>query len=157
MLTRCLALAMVTVPLCVRGAARCDERLLRLPAPSDAPEAEQTAAEVPLDLGGDWLLTLPAGFQYRVSFESLGEEFYRLRGAKNLAGKYERRGDRLYMSEPDRERHTVATWQLLNANTLTLIDETGASGARYAGATLGRQLAPDAELPRTAPVVSATD
>lgn len=158
MLKRCLSAAALTALLLVSPSADSAERRLPLSPAAESPAAEGPEPNAPvLDLGGDWLLTLPAGFQYRVSFESLGEGFYRVRGANNLAGKYEHRGDRLYMSGPDRERHTVCTWQILNANTLTLIDETGASGARYAGATMGRQIDPEAELPQTVPTVSAAD
>lgn len=158
MLKLCLPATALTALLLTSSPADAVERRLPLSPAAESPAAEGPEPNAPaLDLGGDWLLTLPAGFQYRVTFESLGEGFYRVRGANNLAGKYEQRGDRLLMSEPDRERHTVCTWQILNANTLTLIDETGASGARYAGATLGRQIDPEAELPVTVPTVSSAD
>ncbi len=106
-------------------------------------------------LGGDWLLTLPAGFQYRISLEALQDGRYQLQHGSNFAGIYEVRGDKLFMSEPVDERHDVFTWRILNANTLLLIDETGASCALYAGATLGRQIDPETELPRTVTTIAA--
>lgn len=110
-----------------------------------------------LDLAGDWILTLPAGFQYRLQLQRTDDGRYAMPDSRNMTGVYERRGDKLYMSEPIDERHNVFTWRILNANTLTLIDETGASGARYAGATLCRQFPAEAELPRVVPTVFAAE
>jgi hypothetical protein len=134
----------------------------RLPAESQAPataasdaatvDGPVSSAAARLDLDGDWLMTLPAGFQYRVALQRTDDGRYRLASLGNSAGVYERRGDKLYMFAPDDERHDVFTWRILNANTLLLIDETGASGARYAGATLCRQIPADTELGRTTPL-----
>jgi hypothetical protein len=128
----------------------------RLPAQaaSEAATVEEPVAApaARFDLAGDWLMTLPAGFQYRVQLQRTDDGRYRLSSSGNSAGVYERRGDKLYMFAPEDERHDVFTWQVLNANTLQLVDETGASGARYAGATLSRQIAADAGLSRTTPL-----
>ncbi len=125
----------------------------RLPAPaaqeSVAP-AEDRPAEQPskLDLAGRWLLTLPAGYQYRITLEAVGENRYRFPSLA-FAGVYELKGQKLVMLEPVDKRMTVFDWTINNVNNLTLTDETGASGARYAGATLGRQIDWEAEdLPR---------
>ena len=136
-----------------------EERVLRLSAAAaEAPASEQaprpTAAarlgEQPaeFDLAGRWLLTLPAGYQYRITIEALGENRYRF-PSLSFAGVYELKGQKLVMVEPVDKRMIVFDWTINNVNNLTLTDETGASGARYAGATLGRQIDWEAEdLPR---------
>lgn len=101
-----------------------------------------------MDLSGRWLLTLPAGYQYRVTIDALGENRYRLRSAVSFSGVYQLNGDVLQIIEPSDERLNVFDWQLHNINSMTLVSETGASGARYAGATMGRQFDPQGdELP----------
>jgi hypothetical protein len=97
-----------------------------------------------LDLAGRWLLTLPAGYQYRITLEAAGENRYRFPSLA-FAGVYELKGQKLVMLEPVDKRMTVFDWTINNVNSLTLTDETGASGARYAGATLGRQIDWEAE------------
>lgn len=111
-------------------------------------ESTVAARMAAVDLSGDWLLTLPAGYQYRVRFEALGENRYRLQTAGSFRGVYQLNGDVLQVVEPSDARLNVFDWQLHNVNSMTLIDETGATGARYAGATLGRQIAADDELPK---------
>jgi hypothetical protein len=110
--------------------------------------AAEVAPSASVDLAGRWLLTLPAGFQYRVTLEAAGEGSYRITGGLAFAGVYELQGEKLAMVEPVDKRMTVFDWTLHNGNSLTLVAETGASGARYVGATLGRQIDWDAaELP----------
>jgi hypothetical protein len=101
-----------------------------------------------VDLSGNWLLTLPAGYQYRVTFDALRENRYRLRNAASFSGVYQLNGDVLQIVEPSNERLNVFDWQLHNVNSMTLVDETGASGPHYAGATMGRQVATDEALPK---------
>ena len=110
---------------------------------------ETAAAQIePVDLSGNWLLTLPAGYQYRATIEALEDGRYRLQTIGSFRGVYQLNGDVLQVVEPSDERLNVFDWQLHNGNSMTLVDETGASGARYAGATMGRQIESDAELPR---------
>jgi hypothetical protein len=147
---------LLTATLSLRGELRLPAES-QVPAAAEATPAVEPAAATRIDLAGDWLLTLPAGFQYRVALERTDDGRYRLSSSGNSAGVYERRGDKLFMFAPEDERHDVFTWQVLNANTLLLIDETGASGARYAGATLCRQIAAGTELSRTTPLPSVPE
>lgn len=118
-------------------------------APAAPLTSAETAASAGIDLSGRWLLTLPAGFQYRVTLEPAGEARYRISGGLAFAGVYELQGQKLAMIEPVDKRMTTFDWTLNNVNSLSLVAETGASGARYVGATLGRQIDWDAaELPR---------
>ena len=122
---------------------RIPESVLESEAESDSPVLQS------IDLSGRWLLTLPAGFQYRVEFDLIEEHRYQLRNAATFSGVYQLNGDVLQIVEPGDERLNIFDWQLHNSNTMTLVDETGASGARYAGATMGRQIEwEDADLPR---------
>jgi hypothetical protein len=117
--------------------------------PGGTPAATESERTTSIDLAGRWLLTLPAGFQYRVTIEQAGEGRYRFSGGLAFAGIYELQGQKLAMIEPVDKRMTVFDWTLHNVNSLTLAAETGASGARYVGATLGRQIDwAAAELPR---------
>lgn len=159
MLTRtslwlCVVFGVVTS--CLAGEP--DESRLRSAAAAQTPASEQerrsatTARQeeqpATVDLGGRWLLTLPAGYQYRVTIEPLGDHRYRFPSLA-FAGVYELQGQKLAMIEPVDKRMTVFDWTVHNVNSLTLVAETGASGARYAGATLGRQIDWEAaELPR---------
>lgn len=153
-----LCIAIFALLLAPHAATQAELRLPPEVAPEAGPEVAADLVRIPtaVDFSGDWLLTLPAGFQYKVEFSATEDGRLRLKEAHNLAGIYQLRGDRLFMSEPVRERHSVFTWQILNANTLLLIDETGASGARYSGATLGRQFDASAELPSRVPADFST-
>lgn len=127
-----------------------EESPARLPATSAEESAVPLPAEQPAkpDLSGRWLLTLPAGYQYRITLESVGENRYRFPSLA-FAGIYELKGQKLVIVEPVDKRMTVFDWTLNNLNSLTLTDETGASGARYVGATLGRQIDwEDKDLPQ---------
>jgi hypothetical protein len=106
---------------------------------------EARAEALAIDLSGRWLLTLPAGFQHRVTLEPAGPNQYRFAGGLVFAGVYELRGDCLAMVQPLDERLTIFDWRLDNVNCLTLVAETGKTGPRYVGATLGRQIDWDAE------------
>ena len=130
-------------PLLIQPAIRA---MRRLPASA---LARQETADTPaqpeqnkqsIDLSGRWLLTLPAGYQYRVTFSALGKDQYRLQNAVAFSGVYQLNGEVLQLIQPTDERLNVFDWQLHNVNSMTLVDETGASGADYAGATLGRQI-----------------
>lgn len=132
-----------------RSIRRLPADALRTREAAPAAVAAEAPAAAPVDLAGDWLLTLPAGYQYRVSIDSLGENRFRLKNAVAFSGVYQLNGDVLQIVEPSDERLNVFDWQLHNVNSMTLVDETGASGARYVGATMGRQVrSEEEELPR---------
>jgi hypothetical protein len=152
MQTRLSAAVCVSLAIAAQSAFA-EQSATRLPATA-APESVAPAAARPgeqpekLDLAGRWLLTLPAGYQYRITLEAVGENRYRFPSLA-FAGVYELKGQKLVMVEPVDKRMTIFDWTINNVNNLTLTDETGASGARYVGATLGRQIDWEAEnLPR---------
>ena len=137
------------------SSARPDDEAVQPPATAREAASPQAArALAPVDLSGRWLLTLPAGYQHRVAFERLEDGRFRVPGSLAFAGIYRLDGDQLMMDEPVDKRLTVFTWKIHNVNSLTLIDETGKSGARYAGATLGRQIEWDGQLSRIVPRVA---
>lgn len=93
------------------------------------------------DLSGDWLLTLPAGFEHHVMFTYQGKNRYRLApGRLNMSGVYQLEGDRLRLVEPKDARLTEFRWQVQGTGTLLLVEEppAGKTGARYLGATMTR-------------------
>lgn len=148
-------LAAVACVCLLPSSARPDDEPVQTPAAArDAATPLAARSDAPVDLSGRWLLTLPAGYQHRVIFEPLEDGRFRVPGSLAFAGIYRLDGNQLLMDEPVDERLTVFTWKIHNVNSLTLIDETGKSGARYAGATLGRQIEWDGQLPRTVPRIA---
>jgi hypothetical protein len=104
-------------------------------------------------LAGRWLMTLPAGFEHRVTLEPVGPDRYRLKATRTdprgkgdnrlvFAGLYEIRDGRLVIFDPDDSRRMGFGWTIHNPNTLILADqpEAGTTGADYLGASLTRQV-----------------
>jgi hypothetical protein len=96
------------------------ERRLEIPTTAAAREPS------PVRLAGRWLLTLPAGFEHRVTLEPVGSDRYRFRrtGSTRAArrgdvrlvfsGLYEIRDGCLAIVEPDDERLTEFGWTIHN-------------------------------------------
>lgn len=109
-------------------------------------EVELTDDDEPpvVDLSGDWLLTLPAGFEHRVTLKNVGTRRLRLepkeRKSLNFSGTYVVQDDRMVIIDPADERLTGFDWKILSRNALLLTDEPDVSktGAQYVGATLTR-------------------
>ena len=104
-------------------------------------------------LAGRWLMTLPAGFEHRVTLEPVESDRYRLRAVRIdsrgegdnrlvFAGVYEIREGWLVIVEPDDDRLLGFGWKIHNPNTLILADqpEAGKTAHDYLGATLTRQV-----------------
>lgn len=94
-------------------------------------------------LKGNWLLTMPRGFEYNAVLET-GPEYGLLRlqcGALNLQGLYELKDGKLVMVKPDNQHLAGLEWDIRNQNTLILEKQpnTAQVGSDYRGATLGRQ------------------
>lgn len=92
---------------------------------------------------GNWLLTMPRGFEYDATIEP-GEEygFYQLKcGALNLQGQYEIQGRNLVMVKPANKYLKDLAWEITNRNSLVLTKQPNFNqvGSDYRGATLGRQ------------------
>jgi hypothetical protein len=94
----------------------------------------------PLDLSGNWEVTLPQGAKLRSPIERVGENVWRIPSAQSLSGVYELKGDKLVVRIPTDQRLTEYVWKVENANSLTLIATPPVSkiGSDYKGATLKR-------------------
>ena len=92
------------------------------------------------DLSGRWELALPAGFTYQSRIERIGAARYRIPGIANLSGIYERRGDSLFVVQPNDPRLTEFVWQIQDPDHLVLVQSppVGKIGSDYTGATLQR-------------------
>jgi len=101
------------------------------------PEGEPPSA----GLAGQWLMTLPAGYQYETELVDMGENRYRLKGGGSVfRGLYEVRGDRLVIIQPDDERLTEFQWQIQGDDVLVLVEQppAGKTGSNDIGAKLTR-------------------
>ena len=93
------------------------------------------------DLSGQWLLTMPSGFQHKVRITSEGNNLYRVSKAGVIInGTYERRGNRLVMVQPTDSTLTDWIWKIDNGNQLTLVKEPDVTktGGHYRKSTLKR-------------------
>jgi len=98
---------------------------------------------LPVNLNGEWLLTLPGGYEYAATIESTGSagEYRLLTQPVNLRGVYRLEGPRLTVTDPANKRLKGLVWDVLNNNALLLIEQPIPSpvGADYRRATLTRQ------------------
>lgn len=139
MFTRSLySLAVVIVSLSsLAGVAIAGNRL------SEEAQGERRAPARQFAISGQWLLTMPKGFEYEVHLRKVdGADKYRLDcGATMLRGEYELNGRRLSMLKPDDERLTGLVWEIKNKNVLVLVEhpEKSQFGSDYRNATLSRQ------------------
>ena len=92
------------------------------------------------DLSGKWELTLPAGYTYRSRIERIGADRYRIPGIVTLSGTYERRGDSLFVVEPEDPRLTEFVWRIQDLDHMVLVQSPPVAkiGSDYTGATLQR-------------------
>jgi beta-lactamase regulating signal transducer with metallopeptidase domain len=94
-----------------------------------------------LDLSGQWLLTLPAGYEQTVTLRWMGENRYFLApSGLNPGGVYEFRDGQLVLLVPRTPRLAGFEWSVENAGRLVLVDQPdqARTGADYLGATLTR-------------------
>ena len=94
----------------------------------------------PSDLAGNWEIVLPAGFSYQSRIERIGDARYRIPSIANLSGVYERRGDSLFVVEPNDSRLTEFIWEIQDIDHRVLVQSphVGKIGSDYTGATLRR-------------------
>ncbi|MCA9053328.1 MAG: hypothetical protein KDA75_05800 [Planctomycetaceae bacterium] len=99
-------------------------------------------AVAPFDLSGRWVMTLPAGWQRKVTISWASDETWLFKGEPGvlLNGVYQLdpSGERFWLIEADDPSQIAYEWQVLNANTLLLTRQDTPSGGSYVGATLAR-------------------
>jgi hypothetical protein len=95
--------------------------------------------EMPIEIEGRWLMTLPGGFQYEIKFE-LSEKgtFGMTPTSLNSSGQYLLKQGVLSIVEPSDKRLLGFQWTAVNPNVLILTSQpkTEQTGANYLGATL---------------------
>jgi hypothetical protein len=137
--------------MCIAGAQAERETSL----PENSPRSG--VAPLDLDLSGRWVLTLPAGWQRKITITKASEDTYSITGVGGLVcnGVYEidSAADRLTMLEANDPRQKDFAWRILNANTLELAANGGPNRGSYVGATLSRdfdwdQLTENSRAPR---------
>jgi beta-lactamase regulating signal transducer with metallopeptidase domain len=90
---------------------------------------------------GSWLMSLPAGFQHRITLTPVGSNRYRLAPNKlNSSGIYEVQGDRLVIVAPNDRRLLGFVWEVQSPGRMLLIGQPPISktGSNYLRATLTR-------------------
>jgi beta-lactamase regulating signal transducer with metallopeptidase domain len=97
-------------------------------------------AERIVDLSGNWLLHLPAGFDHQVEMIRIDEWHYRFSRRLTMSGIYELQDNRLVMQKPVDPRLTEFQWKLRPDGSLVLVDQppAGKTGATYLGAAMKR-------------------
>jgi beta-lactamase regulating signal transducer with metallopeptidase domain len=92
-----------------------------------------------VNLAGNWMMHLPAGFDHHIKLERIDPDHYRLSPkGLTMAGVYLLEGDRLIIEKPNDRRLTGFQWEIRAANNLLLVAQPSRSkvGANYLGATL---------------------
>ena len=92
------------------------------------------------DLEGDWEITLPAGFRYESRIERTDDNRYNIPSIAVLSGVYERRGDSLFVVEPNDPRLTEFVWRIEDPDNMVLVKSPPGEkiGSDYTGAKLRR-------------------
>jgi hypothetical protein len=113
-----------------------DQRLTGTPAERPRPPRNQ-----PPQITGEWLLTLPAGYEYAATIEptDTAEEYRLVTKAVNLRGVYRLEGRKLAITQPVKEKMSGLAWDVLNNNAIVLVEQSPRSSpADYRRATLTR-------------------
>lgn len=101
-------------------------------------------SRISFDPAGRWVLTLPAGWQRKATLVRASADTVQFDGGPGLLfnGVYEFHSgpDQLAMIEADDPTQRAYVWQVLNANTLQLVEQDTPSGGNYVGATLTRHV-----------------
>jgi hypothetical protein len=96
----------------------------------------------PPDLGGEWLMHLPAGFEHQVTLTPVRPNRCRLGPSKLFfSGVYEVQAGRLVIVEPDDPRLFGFEWEIRRDGRLILVGQPrrDAVGQNYLGATMVRE------------------
>ena len=117
-----------------------------LSADETLPEASVSIAVeegcIPFNPEGRWVLTLPAGWQRKVTISRASDDTYFFKGVPGLLlnGVYllDQPNNLFELIEADDPTEVAYDWQVLNANTLQLVRQETPSGGNYLGATLSR-------------------
>lgn len=118
-------------------------QLSRRPKPADA------AAVPSLDIDGEWLVTLPAGFEFVGKIEKQPEGCWSFTEMRNLSGYYQLEGGKLKGVTTDPKEPREYEWLILNDNVMVLTKAPQHIGSDYRGATLRRGAKPKSSLERS--------
>lgn len=102
-----------------------------------------TSPVVTNDLTGDWMLSLPAGYTYRVSLHVAGKDKVSIAKGGNLSGTFRVRGHTLTIIDPQDKRKADSTWTIVTPDKLVLTRSPHGMGSDYTGATLTRPVPDD--------------
>jgi hypothetical protein len=111
-----------------------------VPRKDKAPPAMGKQGKPADKLPGQWLLKLPAGFQYQVVIRQVGEKRYSLEKAVRFSGVYELRDGQLVLVKPARPGESAYAWKVRGDEwTLVAQPPVAKTGSNYLGAILTRR------------------
>lgn len=118
-----------------------NEAANRAPEPSTEPKRVELPPAINRSLAGDWRMTMPKGYQVKVTLQEIDATTLRLTGAYNMNGVYQLKNNQLVVTEPKDKRLTEFVWQIDSPYFLRLIvaPPTSKIGSDYTGTTLSRQ------------------
>ncbi len=99
------------------------------------------------NLDGEWLVTLPAGFEFVGRIEKQPEGCWSFQEMRNLSGYYQLEGNTLKSVTTDKKEPRDYEWLILNDNVLVLTKAPQNIGSDYRGATLRRGGKPKPQNP----------
>lgn len=96
------------------------------------------------NLDGEWLVTLPAGFEFVGTIEKRPEGCWSFQEMRNMSGYYQLEGNTLKAVVTDKKEHREYEWLILNDNVMVLTKSPPQEkvGSDYRGATLRRGVKP---------------
>jgi hypothetical protein len=113
------------------------------PGPTPSPQHGTGRAGEGGELLGEWLLKLPAGFEFEVSIVADERpDHFVVRGKKatNLLGVYKLGDGKLCLVTPQNAQMAGLVWEVKDRNTLLLVEQSEKKRpADYRGAILSRQ------------------
>ena len=101
------------------------------------------------NLEGEWLVTLPAGFEFVGKIEKRPESCWSFQEMRNLTGLYQIEGETLKGVTTDPKEPRDYEWLIVNNDILVLTKAPQNIGSDYRGATLRRGAKPKASLDRS--------
>lgn len=106
-------------------------------------------SEPAVNIDGEWLVTLPAGFEFVGKIEKRPEGCWSFQEMRNLSGFYQLEGNTLKGVTTDKKEPRDYEWLILNDNVLVLTKAPQNIGSDYRGATLRRGVKPKKPIERT--------
>lgn len=118
-----------------------------------------------VNIDGEWLVTLPAGFEFVGTIEKQPEGCWSFKEMRNLSGYYQIEGNVLKAVITDKKNPQEFEWLILNKDVMVLTKSPQNIGADYRGATLRRgakpgkksELEPQSKQPQQPDVKNAND